>query len=76
VVARLLAGCDRGTTGGRRDYAILIMLARLGLRGAEVADLELATSTGAGARWPSAARATGSIGSRCQWMSVKPWPHI
>jgi integrase/recombinase XerD len=41
VVARLLAGCDRDTIVGRRDYAILIMLARLGLRGAEVADLEL-----------------------------------
>jgi site-specific recombinase XerD len=42
VVARLLASCDRGTITGRRDYAILIMLARLGLRGAEVAALGLA----------------------------------
>ena len=42
VVARLLASCDRGTITGRRDLAILIMLARLGLRGAEVAALELA----------------------------------
>jgi len=41
MVARLLAGCDRDTIVGRRDYAILIMLARLGLRGAEVAGLEL-----------------------------------
>ena len=41
VVARLLEGCDRDTIVGRRDYAILIILARLGLRGAEVADLEL-----------------------------------
>lgn len=41
VVARLLEGCDLDTIVGRRDYAILIMLARLGLRGAEVADLEL-----------------------------------
>lgn len=41
VVERLLGSCDRGTIVGRRDYAILIMLARLGLRGAEVADLEL-----------------------------------
>jgi len=41
VVTRLLASCDRGTMTGRRDYAILVMLARLGLRGAEVAALEL-----------------------------------
>ena len=41
VVGRLLEGCDRDTIVGRRDYAILIILARLGLRGAEVADLEL-----------------------------------
>ena len=37
VVARLLGSCDHATVVGRRDYAILIMLARLGLRGAEVA---------------------------------------
>jgi integrase/recombinase XerD len=42
VVSRLLASCDRGTITGRRDLAILTMLARLGLRGAEVAALELA----------------------------------
>jgi site-specific recombinase XerC len=41
VVARLLASCDRSTVGGRRDYAILLLLARLGLRGGEVAGLEL-----------------------------------
>jgi integrase/recombinase XerD len=42
VVSRLLGSCDRGTIVGRRDYAVLIMLARLGLRGAEVAALQLA----------------------------------
>jgi integrase/recombinase XerD len=41
VVKRLLGSCDRGTAVGRRDYAILLMLARLGLRGAEAAGLEL-----------------------------------
>ena len=41
-VSRLLAGCDRRTTVGRRDYAILILLARLGLRAGEVAALLLA----------------------------------
>ncbi len=42
VISRLLASCDTGTVAGRRDLAILTMLARLGLRGAEVAALELA----------------------------------
>jgi len=41
VVARLLGSCDRATVVGRRDYAILLVLARLGLRGGEVAGLEL-----------------------------------
>jgi integrase len=40
-VARLLAGCDRGTAVGRRDYAIILLLARLGLRACEVATLRL-----------------------------------
>lgn len=39
-VARLLASCDRRTTFGRRDYAVLTVLARLGLRAGEVAALE------------------------------------
>jgi integrase/recombinase XerD len=40
-LARLLDGCDRGTVAGRRDVAILLLLARLGLRAGEVAALEL-----------------------------------
>lgn len=39
VVAALLAGCDRGTAVGRRDYAVLVLLSRLGLRAGEVAAL-------------------------------------
>ena len=38
---RLLDGCDRQTANGCRDYAILLLLARLGLRACEVAALEL-----------------------------------
>jgi len=38
---RLLASCDRRRATGRRDYAILLMLARLGLRSGEVAGLGL-----------------------------------
>jgi len=40
-VARLLASCDRRTTLGRRAVAMLLLLARLGLRAAEVAGLDL-----------------------------------
>lgn len=40
-VRQLLASIDRRTAIGRRDYAILLLLARLGLRSSEVAFLEL-----------------------------------
>ena len=40
-VARLLAACDRDRAIGRRDYAILLLLSRLGLRGGEVVAMEL-----------------------------------
>jgi integrase/recombinase XerD len=40
-VAARLASCDRGTATGRRDFAILTLLVRLGLRAGEVAGLGL-----------------------------------
>jgi site-specific recombinase XerD len=40
-VQRLLGSCDRRTAAGRRDFAIMTVLARLGLRAGEVAGLEL-----------------------------------
>lgn len=40
-VARVLKACDRNTAIGRRDYALLLLLARLGLRAGEVVALEL-----------------------------------
>jgi site-specific recombinase XerD len=40
-VRRLLSSCDRRTATGRRDHAILVVLARLGLRAGEVAALGL-----------------------------------
>jgi integrase/recombinase XerD len=40
-IERLLAGCGRETAVSLRDYAILSLLARLGLRGAEAAGLQL-----------------------------------
>ena len=41
AVASLLGSCDRRTGIGRRDFAILLLLARLGLRAGEVAGLVL-----------------------------------
>ena len=40
-VKRALACCDRRSAMGRRDYAILLLLARLGLRAGEVCSLQL-----------------------------------
>ena len=40
-IRRVLRCCDRGRPTGRRDYAILLLLARLGLRACEIAGLGL-----------------------------------
>jgi site-specific recombinase XerD len=40
-VKRVLEACDRHTAVGCRDYAILLLLARLGLRAGEVVGLQL-----------------------------------
>lgn len=40
-VQRLLGSCDRGTVTGQRDYTLLLLLARLGLRAGEVVALTL-----------------------------------
>ena len=40
-VERALGTCNRQTATGRRDYAILLLLARLGLRAGEVVSLQL-----------------------------------
>ena len=40
-VERLLESCNRDTPSGQRDYAILLLLARLGLRGGEVLAMTL-----------------------------------
>lgn len=40
-VEKMLAACDLGTSNGRRDFAILLLLARLGLRASEIVNLQL-----------------------------------
>ena len=69
---RLLASCDRGTAIGRRDFAILTVLVRLGLRAGEVAALRLddidwraGELRGAGQGRPAA------IGCRCPSTSAQ-----
>lgn len=41
-MAALLACCDRHSAIGRRDYAIVLLLTRMGLRASEVAGITLA----------------------------------
>jgi site-specific recombinase XerD len=45
-VAALLSSCDRDNAQGRRDYAILMLLARLGLRAGEVIKITWMTLIG------------------------------
>ena len=40
-VIRVLGSCDRHTATGRRDYALLLILARLGLRAGEIVAMQL-----------------------------------
>ena len=40
-VERVLKACNRNTMIGRRDYAVLLLLARLGLRAGEIVALQL-----------------------------------
>jgi site-specific recombinase XerD len=40
-VAALLGACDQGEAAGRRDYPVILLLARLGLRAGEAARLRL-----------------------------------
>lgn len=41
AVEQILAHCDRSTPMGKRDYAILLLLARLGLRNGEIVGMNL-----------------------------------
>ena len=41
TIEALLAACDRAEPDGRRDYAVIVLLARLGLRAGEAARLRL-----------------------------------
>ena len=75
-VNRLLASCRLDTEVGRRDFAILKLLARLGLRAGEVARLRLDDIDWRAGESGSAARAAGRIGCRCPPTSARPSPSI
>jgi integrase len=49
-VARIVAAIDRDNPCGKRDYAIILLIARLGLRGADIRRLEFADFDWAGSR--------------------------
>ena len=73
-IDRLLAGCDRDTAMGLRDYAILSLLARLGLRGAEAAGLQLGDID-----WRAGEITVTGKGSRTERLPLparpgRPWP--
>jgi integrase/recombinase XerD len=64
-VTRVLKACDRSSPVGRRDYAILLLLARLGLRGGEVVRLELDDLD-----WHTGALAVRGKGSVCSQLPL------
>ena len=65
-VESVLASCDRNTATGRRDHAILLLLARLGLRGGEVAALTLDDID-----W---AKGLVTLSGKGQWREALPLP--
>lgn len=65
AVAALLGSCDRSTPVGRRDFAILLLMERLGLRAVEIARLRLEDID-----WRGARLAVWGKGGRCDRMPL------
>jgi site-specific recombinase XerD len=66
-VTALFDSCDQSTIAGRRDFAILTILSRLGLRAGEVADLKLIDVD-----WRRGEITVRGKGNRCEQL---PLPH-
>lgn len=64
-VQRLLESCDRETLVGQRDYAILLLLARLGLRAGEVMAMRLEDVD-----WRAGELTVRGKGSRCDRLPI------
>jgi hypothetical protein len=73
-VQRLLDSCDRDDPVQARDYAILILVARLGLRSIEVARLELGDIDWRDGRIILRGKASREDGMPCRPTSVGRWP--
>ena len=63
----LLESCDKSTSIGRRDYSILLLLARLGLRAGEIVTLNLEDLN-----WRTAELTVRGKGKSCDYL---PLPH-
>lgn len=72
-VARLLANCDRRSTFGRRDYAVVTVLARLGLRAGEVAALELGDIDWRAGELVVRGKGDDTSACHCPSMSARRW---
>ena len=66
-VRRVLSHIDRRTVVGRRDYAILLLLARLGLRAGEIVSLELQDID-----WKASSLSVRGKGGRCSQLPLTP----
>ena len=66
-IQQVLDGCDRRTATGRRDFAILMLLARLGLRANEVTTLTLDAID-----WRSGQVLVNGKGRQRTWMPLPP----
>ena len=68
-VDAILASCDRDTHAGRRDYAILMLLSRLGLRAGEAA-----AARAGDIDWRSGTILVRGKGGRDEQMPLRPTP--
>ena len=70
-VAKVLEAIDRGNPSGKRDYAIVLLISRLGLRAVDVKRLRFADLDwpGTGSRW-CRPRPAGGCGCRCSKTSA------
>ncbi len=73
AVTGMLAACDPVRTVGRRDLAVLLLLARLGLRAGEVAAIGLEDVDWRAVSCWCAARVTGRTGCRCPSTWARRW---
>lgn len=74
MAAALLASCDRRTAVGRRDFAILTLLARLGMRAGEVAALRLEDIDWRAGELVIRGKADAWTGCPYPETSVRRWP--